>query len=171
MVIAGHVLIQQRVSEIVFLTKFEERHKRCVSRILDPFPNILCLFTSLLCSLSSPTAAEVASANDVALFAFVLPPASSVGLWSHSNEDFEFYLRGPVAENWRPYDIIYLCPFSQWPPVPVVLVALVQHVFYCVRSWQNEITASSKRLQLGSRNDPCPISRVGFFVNFCTLWW
>ena len=33
----------------------------------------------------SPTAAVVATAHDFAAFAFVLPPASTLGLWSHSN--------------------------------------------------------------------------------------
>ena len=41
--IAGHVLVQRSFSETVFLTKFEGRHKRCVYRILDPFPNIITI--------------------------------------------------------------------------------------------------------------------------------
>ena len=40
---AGHVLVQQSCSEIVFLTKFQESHKRCVSGILGPFPNIIII--------------------------------------------------------------------------------------------------------------------------------
>ena len=47
-VIAGHVLVQKRFSEIVFLTKFQERHKHCVSRILDPFPNIIMIKVNYL---------------------------------------------------------------------------------------------------------------------------
>ena len=40
---AGHVVLQQGFSEIVFQTKIQERHKRCVSMILEPFPNIIII--------------------------------------------------------------------------------------------------------------------------------